>query len=75
MQMALFVSSSDALKPGWLLSYLKGIGPSEIKEKQRYLAKVCILAVEGVELMTTTLESVGNLYYWYICCQFVLLVL
>ncbi|KAJ8451381.1 hypothetical protein Cgig2_017772 [Carnegiea gigantea] len=44
-KMALFVSSSDALKPGWLLSYLKGIGPSEIKEKQRYLAKVCILAV------------------------------
>lgn len=38
-KMALFVSSSDALKPGWLLSYLKGIGPSEIKVKQRYLAK------------------------------------
>lgn len=38
-KMALFVSSSNALKPGWLLSYLQGIGPSEIKEKQRYLAK------------------------------------
>ncbi|GAB4858173.1 hypothetical protein Ancab_009570 [Ancistrocladus abbreviatus] len=38
-KMATFVSSSDALQPGWLLSYLRSIGPSEIKEKQKYLAK------------------------------------
>jgi hypothetical protein len=38
MQIALFVSSNDALKPGWLL---KDIRPAHIKEMQQNLAKVC----------------------------------
>ncbi|XP_074320443.1 putative arabinosyltransferase ARAD1 [Silene latifolia] len=38
-KMALFISSSDALKPGWLLSHLRGLGASDIKSKQNYLAK------------------------------------
>jgi len=41
MQIALFISSNDALKPGWLLDYLKGIKPARIKEMQKYLAEVC----------------------------------
>lgn len=41
MQIALFISSNDALKPGWLLNYLKGIRPARIKEMQQNLAKVC----------------------------------
>lgn len=42
MQIALFVSSNDALKPGYLLKYLKDIQPTHIKEMQQNLAKVCI---------------------------------
>ncbi|KAK7264003.1 hypothetical protein RJT34_31604 [Clitoria ternatea] len=38
-KIALFVSSSDALKPGWLLEYLKGIRPAQIQEMQQNLAK------------------------------------
>jgi len=41
MQIALFVSSNDALNPGWLLKYLKDIRPAHIKEMQQNLAKVC----------------------------------
>jgi hypothetical protein len=41
MQIALFVSSNDALKPGWLLKYLKDIRPTHIKDMQQNLAKVC----------------------------------
>jgi len=41
MQIALFVSSNDALKSGWLLKYLKDIRPAHIKEMQQNLAKVC----------------------------------
>ncbi|GAB4857780.1 hypothetical protein Ancab_015688 [Ancistrocladus abbreviatus] len=37
--MAVFVSSRDALQPGWLLLYLRSVAPSLIKEKQKYLAK------------------------------------
>lgn len=48
MQIALFVSSSDAMQPGWLLTFLKSISPAQIKEMQRNLAKVCNLAnLEG----------------------------
>ncbi|GAB4840719.1 hypothetical protein Ancab_021483 [Ancistrocladus abbreviatus] len=39
-EMAVFVSSRDALQPGWLLLYLRSVAPSLIKEKQKYLAKV-----------------------------------
>ncbi|CAJ1934078.1 unnamed protein product [Sphenostylis stenocarpa] len=38
-KIALFVSSYDAVKPGWLLKYLKGITPAHIKEMQQNLAK------------------------------------
>ncbi|XP_010671116.2 probable arabinosyltransferase ARAD1 [Beta vulgaris subsp. vulgaris] len=38
-KMAVFVSSSDALRSGWLLTHLKGFSPSDIKEKQKFLAK------------------------------------
>ncbi|GAB4857754.1 hypothetical protein Ancab_015662 [Ancistrocladus abbreviatus] len=37
--MPVFVSSRDALQPGWLLLYLRSVAPSLIKEKQKYLAK------------------------------------
>ncbi|GER33475.1 exostosin family protein [Striga asiatica] len=38
-KIAVFVSSSDALQPGWLLSYLRTISPAQIREKQQNLAK------------------------------------
>lgn len=41
MQIALFVSSGDALQPGWLLTFLKGVSPAHVKEMQQNIAKVC----------------------------------
>ncbi|RDX98188.1 putative arabinosyltransferase ARAD1, partial [Mucuna pruriens] len=38
-KIALFISSNDAVKPGWILKYLKGITPAHIKEMQQNLAK------------------------------------
>ncbi|KAK4749667.1 hypothetical protein SAY87_027116 [Trapa incisa] len=38
-KIALFVSSSDAIQPGWLLSLLKNISPARIKEMRSNLAK------------------------------------
>ncbi|XP_062147261.1 probable arabinosyltransferase ARAD1 [Alnus glutinosa] len=38
-KIALFVSSSDALQPGWLLTFLKSVSPAHIKEMQQNLAK------------------------------------
>lgn len=38
-KIALFVSSSDAMQPGWLLTFLKSISPAQIKEMQRNLVK------------------------------------
>ncbi|XP_051138041.1 probable arabinosyltransferase ARAD1 [Andrographis paniculata] len=38
-KMAVFVSSSDAAQPGWLLSFLRSISSSEIRERQKNLAK------------------------------------
>lgn len=38
-KIALFVSSNDALKPSWLLKYLKDIRSAHIKEMQQNLAK------------------------------------
>ncbi|PIN23509.1 Acetylglucosaminyltransferase EXT1/exostosin 1 [Handroanthus impetiginosus] len=38
-KIAVFVSSSDALQPGWLLSFLRSISSSQIREKQINLAK------------------------------------
>ncbi|CAA7389058.1 unnamed protein product [Spirodela intermedia] len=38
-KIALFVSSSDAIAPGWLVSFLKGVDPRKIKEMQVNLAK------------------------------------
>jgi hypothetical protein len=46
MQIALFVSSGDALQPGWLLTFLKSVGPAHIKEMQQNLAKVCDCKVD-----------------------------
>lgn len=43
MQIALFVSSSDAVQPGWLVNFLKGINSKRIREMQVNLAKVCQL--------------------------------
>ncbi|XP_009788180.1 putative arabinosyltransferase ARAD1 [Nicotiana tabacum] len=38
-KIALFVSSSNALQPGWLLSFLKGVSAAQIKRMQMNLAK------------------------------------
>ena len=38
-KMALFVSSNNALKPGWLLTFLKGVSPTHVKDMQQNLAK------------------------------------
>lgn len=46
MQIALFVSSGDALQPGWLLTFLKGVSPARIKEMQQNIAKVCDCKVD-----------------------------
>ncbi|KAL0299818.1 UNVERIFIED_CONTAM: putative arabinosyltransferase A [Sesamum radiatum] len=39
-KIAVFISSSDALQPGWLLSFLRSISPTQIKERQINLAKM-----------------------------------
>uniref|UniRef100_A0A5K0W8Q7 Uncharacterized protein n=1 Tax=Nymphaea colorata TaxID=210225 RepID=A0A5K0W8Q7_9MAGN len=38
--MAVFVSSRDALQPGWLLAHLKAIDPSQIRDMRVNLAQV-----------------------------------
>eukprot|EP00262_Sarcandra_glabra_P009978 TRINITY_DN24820_c0_g1_i1.p1 TRINITY_DN24820_c0_g1~~TRINITY_DN24820_c0_g1_i1.p1 ORF type:complete len:263 (-),score=43.68 TRINITY_DN24820_c0_g1_i1:154-876(-) len=38
-KIALFVSSSDAVQPGWLITYLKNIGSSQIREMRANLTK------------------------------------
>ncbi|XP_010904725.1 probable arabinosyltransferase ARAD1 isoform X3 [Elaeis guineensis] len=38
-KIALFVSSSDAVQPGWLVNFLKSINPKRIRELQVNLAK------------------------------------
>ena len=40
MQIAIFVSSTDAVQPGWLLRFLKGISSTQIREMRRNLAEV-----------------------------------
>lgn len=44
MQIALFVSSSDAVQPGWLVKYLRGIDTKRIREIQSNLVKVISLS-------------------------------
>ncbi|XLS56364.1 hypothetical protein HN51_006119 [Arachis hypogaea] len=39
MQIVLFVSSFDAVRPGWLLNFLKGISAARIREMQQNLSK------------------------------------
>ncbi|KAI8561798.1 hypothetical protein RHMOL_Rhmol04G0369400 [Rhododendron molle] len=39
-KIALFVSSSDAVQPGWLLTFLRSISPSQIREMRTNLAKM-----------------------------------
>uniref|UniRef100_A0A7N1AA02 Exostosin GT47 domain-containing protein n=1 Tax=Kalanchoe fedtschenkoi TaxID=63787 RepID=A0A7N1AA02_KALFE len=38
-KIALFVSSSDAVQPGWLISYLRSITPARIRDMQNNLVK------------------------------------
>ncbi|XP_050221997.1 probable arabinosyltransferase ARAD1 [Mercurialis annua] len=38
-KIAMFVSSSDAIQPGWLLKFLKGVSPARRREMQRNLVK------------------------------------
>ncbi|XP_027160948.1 probable arabinosyltransferase ARAD1 [Coffea eugenioides] len=38
-KIALLVSSADALQPGWLISFLRSISPSQVREFQSNLAK------------------------------------
>jgi hypothetical protein len=38
-KIAVFISSSDAVQPGWLLAHLKGIGRNQIREMQKNLAQ------------------------------------
>ncbi|CAI9774236.1 unnamed protein product [Fraxinus pennsylvanica] len=38
-KIALFVSSGDALQPGWLLTFLRSVSPAQIREMQLNLAK------------------------------------
>ncbi|KAK6926168.1 Exostosin, GT47 domain [Dillenia turbinata] len=38
-KMVLFVSTSDAVQPGWLLNFLRSVSPAQIKELQLNLAK------------------------------------
>ncbi|KAF9616951.1 hypothetical protein IFM89_033021 [Coptis chinensis] len=39
MQIALFVSSSDAIQPGWLLTFFKSVSRGNIKKMRANLAK------------------------------------
>ncbi|KAL2556530.1 Exostosin family protein [Forsythia ovata] len=38
-KIALFVYSSDALQPGWLLTFLRSVSPAQIREMQLNIAK------------------------------------
>ncbi|XP_044483584.1 probable arabinosyltransferase ARAD1 [Mangifera indica] len=38
-KIALFISSSDALQPGWLLKFLKGVSHAQIRKMQRNLVQ------------------------------------
>ncbi|KAJ0013777.1 hypothetical protein Pint_21061 [Pistacia integerrima] len=38
-KIALFVSSSDAIQPGWLLKFLRGVSPAQIREMRRNLVQ------------------------------------
>lgn len=44
VQIALFVSASDAVQPDWLLKYLRGINAKRIREIQSNLVKVISLS-------------------------------
>lgn len=41
LQIALFVSSSDAVQPGWLLAFLRNVSAIQIREMRDDLAQVC----------------------------------
>ncbi|EEF42357.1 probable arabinosyltransferase ARAD1 [Ricinus communis] len=38
-KIAVFVSSSDAIQPGWLIKFLKDVSPAQTREMQRNLVK------------------------------------
>jgi len=54
VQIALFVSSSDALQPGWLVEYLRRMDATRIREMQSNLVKVIALSTS---YCTYSLES------------------
>ncbi|RVW81951.1 putative arabinosyltransferase ARAD1 [Vitis vinifera] len=56
-KIALFVSSSDAMQPGWLLTFLKSISPAQIKEMQRNLVKMAGKLI-NIKLHTRRLQRV-----------------
>lgn len=45
--MSLFVSSSDAAQPGWLLTFLRNVSPAQIREMRSNLAKVRLYCVHA----------------------------
>ncbi|KAL3009722.1 hypothetical protein AAZX31_07G099600 [Glycine max] len=57
MQIAVFISSIDVVKPGWLLKYLKGIRPAHIKAMQQNLAKM-VGKVVNIKLHTRRSQRV-----------------
>jgi hypothetical protein len=48
VQIALFISSTDALQPGWLMNYLRRIDAKRIREMQSNLVKVIALSTSFV---------------------------
>ncbi|XLR44705.1 hypothetical protein S83_029365, partial [Arachis hypogaea] len=55
MQIALFVSSFDAVRPGWLLNFLKGISVARIKEITQGIS--CILVQLNHWVLKTWFEE------------------
>lgn len=72
MQIALFISSSDAVQPGWLLAYLRSIKPTQIREMQDNLAKVCYYANASLEACSKICDSYNSSYKFLYKNYFVL---
>lgn len=67
MQIVLFVSSTDAMQPGWLLTFLKSISPAQIKAMQRNLGKVYNFA----NLQDSTYFTAIHLCIWSLLEKFI----
>ncbi|RYQ89897.1 hypothetical protein Ahy_B09g096293 isoform B [Arachis hypogaea] len=59
MQIALFVSSFDVVRSGWLLNFLKDISATRIKKMQQNLSKVCVLGYVQ-SFAAETLQKISN---------------